>query len=72
MWLHIKVYAKFAAALSERPITTTVQVDVTGDPALAESFEQFLNFGTDLTIPSSAASAELNLPGGLGGTIDNA
>lgn len=72
MWLHIKVYAKFAAALSERPITTTVQVDVTGDPALAESFEQFLDFGTDLTIPSSAASAELNLPGGLGGTIDSA
>lgn len=49
-----------------------MQVDLTGDPALAESFEQFLDFGTDLTIPSSAASAELNLPGGLGGTINSA
>lgn len=45
---------------------------MTGNPALAESFEQFLDFGTDLTIPSTAGSADINLPGELGGVLDNA
>ncbi|WP_146194920.1 hypothetical protein [Gordonia paraffinivorans] len=72
LWLHVKVYAKFYAALEERPITTKVRVNTAGNPELAESFEQFLNFGTDVYVPADAAEAELDLPGNLGGVLGNA
>ncbi|MEE3851932.1 hypothetical protein VZC37_16440 [Gordonia sp. LSe1-13] len=72
LWLHIKVYAKFLAALDERPVTTRVRVNTAGNPELAQSFEQFLDFGTDVHIPADAASAELDMPGNLGGVVDSA
>ena len=72
IWLHIKIYAKFLAALQERPITGTININTSGDPELSERFEQFLDFGTGLRIPSGAASADLDLPGNLGRDVDDA
>lgn len=67
IWLHIKVYAKFVAAMEERPITTTLHVDTTGNPDLAQHFEQFLDYGTDLHLPPDSAVVVVDLPGNLGG-----
>lgn len=72
IWIHIRVYARFAAALTERPITGSFTVNTSGDPRLAEEFERHLDFGTPVRIPSSAASAELDLPGNLGGELEQA
>jgi len=72
IWIHIKVYARFAAALTERPITGSFTVNTSGDPSLAEEFERHLEYGTPVRIPSSAASATLDLPGSLGGELEQA
>lgn len=72
IWIHIRVYARFAAALTERPITGSFTVDTSGDPRLAEEFERRLDFGTAVRIPSNAASATLDLPGSLGGELEHA
>lgn len=72
IWIHIKVYAKFLAALTERPIQTTLRINTEGNPELAENFQQFLDFGTDVHIPSGSAQVTTDLPGNLGRTLEAA
>ncbi|UZF59285.1 hypothetical protein LH935_28275 (plasmid) [Gordonia polyisoprenivorans] len=58
--------------MSERPITSTFTVNTSVDPQLSAEFDRFLDFGTPVHIPAEAASATFDLPGNLGGHLDQA
>lgn len=66
------VYPRCVESLHERPITVRASiVTATGSPEHKE-MENFLKYGRTPTRPLLVESVETQLPGGLGGTIDEA
>jgi hypothetical protein len=68
-WVTFKVSARCAESLVERPVP--LSLTITADPAsdLQRDIEAFDKYGTPFTAPAGTADAEIDLPGGLGGTI---
>lgn len=68
-WVTFKVFARCAESLVERPVP--LSLTITADPGsdLHRDIEAFDKYGTPFTAPAGTADAEIDLPGGLGGTI---
>lgn len=71
-WVTVKVFARCAESLAERPVPLSVQINAEPDTALHRDIEAFSKYGTSFTAPAGTADADVTLPGGLGGTITGA
>ncbi|NTY58727.1 hypothetical protein [Mycolicibacterium sphagni] len=73
VWVSVKIFALSLAALEERPIKAQFQLNVPdGDDELRQQVQQFIDYGTPLSLPQGSVSGSLDLPAGLGGSIDQA
>jgi len=66
----IRVYARCAASLEERPIPAAFSIDVSGDDGLRRQIEQFEQYGSPIEAPLGTASGDIDLPAGLGGPFE--
>ncbi|MFC9356440.1 restriction endonuclease [Rhodococcus sp. NPDC057014] len=69
-WVNVSIFARSLAAMEKRPITGTFKVNVPSDAPVRESYDKFINYGTPVSLPSGLATVNLDLPGGLGGEIN--
>ncbi|WP_394771329.1 hypothetical protein [Lacisediminihabitans sp.] len=69
MCITFRIFERFAEALNERPIPITVQFQFEPGSAEQEAFDDWRKYGKPLT---AGVSIEADLPGGLGGSFDNA
>ncbi|MEN4446349.1 hypothetical protein [Mycobacterium sp. SM3041] len=73
VWVAIKIFALSLESLRERPITAQLQVAVPrGDNELQEQFQKFIAYGAPMAMPRGTVSGLLDLPGGLGGELQDA
>ncbi len=73
VWVAIKIFALSLESLRERPITAQLQVAVPrGDNELQEQFQKFVDYGAPMAMPRGTVSGLLDLPGGLGGELQDA
>jgi len=68
-WVTFKVFARCAESLVERPVPLSLTITAEPGSDLDRDIEAFEKYGTPFTAPAGTADAELDLPGGLGGTI---
>ena len=68
-WVTIKVLARCAESLVERPVPLSIRI--TAEPAsdLERDLEACDKHGTPFTAPTGTTDAEIALPGRLGGTV---
>ena len=68
-WVTIKVLARCAESLAERPVPLSIRITVEPGSDLQRDIEAFDKYGTPFTAPAGTTDAEIALPGGLGGTV---
>ena len=68
-WVTIKVLARCAESLAERPVPLSIWITVDPGSDLQRDIESFDKYGTPFTAPAGTTDAEIALPGGLGGTV---
>jgi len=68
-WVTIKVLARCAESLAERPVPLSIWITVDPGSDLQRDIEAFDKYGTPFTAPAGTTDAEIALPGGLGGTV---
>ena len=68
-WVTIKVLARCAESLAERPVPLSIWITAEPGSDLQRDIEAFDKYGTPFTAPMGTTNAEITLPGGLGGTI---
>lgn len=66
------VHARCDESVRERPIPIGLRFDADRDPALRESLRMFADYGKPFVAPHGTATISMDLPGGLGGTRENA
>lgn len=66
-YVTIKVIARSAESVVERPVTFSVVLNIGDDVDLRASWRDFLKFGTPFEAPHGTVSTKADLPGGLGG-----
>ncbi|WP_155988950.1 hypothetical protein [Nocardiopsis sp. CNT312] len=65
----VKIYAKFAEALNERPAPIKINLAIDPGSKLEQDFLDFQKYGKPFSAPLGSASAEFDLPGGIGGGL---
>jgi len=65
----IKVLARCAESLAERPVPFSIRITAEIGSDLQRDIKAFDKYGTPFTAPMGTTDAEITLPGGLGGTI---
>jgi len=68
-WVTIKVFARCAESLAERPVPLSIRITAEPGSDLERDLEAFDKYGTPFTAPTGTTDAEITLPGGLGGTV---
>jgi hypothetical protein len=68
-WVTFKVFARCAESLVERPVPLSVSITAEPGSDLCRDIEAFDRYGTPFTAPAGIIDAELDLPGGLGGSV---
>jgi hypothetical protein len=68
-WVTIKVFARCAESLAERPVPLSIWITVEPGSDLQRDIEAFDKYGAPFTAPAGTTDAEIALPGGLGGAI---
>jgi hypothetical protein len=68
-WVTIKVLARCAESLTERPVPLSIRITAEPGSDLERDLEAFGKYGTLFTAPTGTTDAEIALPGGLGGTV---
>jgi len=68
-WVTIKVIARCAESLAERPVPLSIWITAEPGSDLERDLEAFDKYGTPFTAPAGTTDAEITLPGGLGGTV---
>ena len=68
-WVTIKVLARCAESLVERPVPLSIRITAEPGSDLERDLEAFDKYGTPFTAPTGTTDAEIALPGGLGGTV---
>ncbi len=68
-WVTIKVLARCAESLAERPVPLSILITAEPGSDLERDLEAFDKYGTPFTAPTGTTDAEIALPGGLGGTV---
>lgn len=69
MCITFRIFERFAEALNERPIPIKVQFQFEPESAEQRAFDDWRKYGKPLT---AAVSMDADLPGGLGGSFNNA
>jgi len=65
----VKVFARFEAALSFRPIPIKLEINAEPGSELHGNLEQFSKFGTPFAAPNGTTDITINMPGELGGSF---
>lgn len=68
-WVTIKVLARCAESLAERPVPLSIRITAEPGSDLQRDIEAFDKYGTPFTAPMGTTDAEITLPGGLGGPV---
>lgn len=68
-WVTFKVFARCAESLVERPVPLSLTITADSGSDLHRDIEAFDKYGTPFTAPAGRVDAEIDLPGGLGGTV---
>lgn len=68
-FVKVDVIAKTAMSVQLRPITGTAKVTVKPGSEEALALENFMKYGSPLTLPAGHVDVELDMPGGLGGEL---
>jgi hypothetical protein len=68
-WVTIKVLARCAESLVERPVPLSIRITAEPGSDLERDLEAFDKYGMPFTAPTGTTDAEIALPGGLGGTV---
>jgi hypothetical protein len=66
-----KIFARFAEAMTERPVPGNFTIRAETGSDLARDVELFHHFGRPFEAPMGTVNAELDLPGGLGGIVES-
>lgn len=70
VWITIKIFALSRASLEERPIGGQFQIVVpSNDDELRGQVQRHIDYGAPLTMPPGSVTGSLDLPGGLGGEL---
>lgn len=68
-WVTVKVLARCAESLVERPVPLSVQITARPGSGLERDLEAFDKYGTPFAAPAGSVEADIGLPGGLGGVV---
>lgn len=73
VWINIKIFALSTVSLIERPISSELKLSVPAENSeLADQLRKFVDYGAPLAMPPGTVSGKVDLPAGLGSTLDNA
>lgn len=64
----VEVFPRFDEALKFRPIPFAVEIRAKRDSELEHEIDDFIKYGTPVTVPVGMADVEADLPGGLKGS----
>ncbi|GAA2729393.1 hypothetical protein CAE01nite_28740 [Cellulomonas aerilata] len=65
----VRVFARCAESVVERPVPMSVRIDPAGDTELLAKLRDFTKFGVGFTAPDGTVDVDMDLPGGLGGSL---
>lgn len=68
----VKIFARFREAVVERPVPGSFTVDPSGNDDLVRDLERFYRYGRPFQAPAGTVTTEMDLPGGLGGRLEDA
>lgn len=71
-WIAVDVIARCAASVEARPITIAGTIRANLGSEFAAAVQDFVDYGAPFTSPPGAYQGELDAPGGLGGSLNNA
>lgn len=69
-YITFKIFARFAESVLERPIPGSFTITAEPGSVLHRDVELFNRFGRPFETPAGSVTAEVDLPGGLGETIE--